>query len=451
MYRHSYMKKHMVFRTAALSSLMLAAIKLSALTAQVDTLEIKKQYSICKEYMNQKNYADALPAWRFLFQNAPERYQGIYVWGGELYKDLIKKEKNAQQQKAYIDTLMLIYDKRLEMAAKDPQKFGDVGEIKGRKAFDMINFQKEKEEEIYNLLKESVSLRKDKSSPAIISAYMQYAFNKKKSGKLECEELVNLYNDLTDYVESGYREKKDSAYLKAQANLDKLAEVCMDCQNLVNMYQKQFENKKNDADWIQKAANNLERKECHKKDEFKKLPVVGQIFQENARLLGTADAFYKLAVFYFGMNQNKEGETFLQKAVDLEQDPEKKAQYLYMQATLRFQAKEYVEARTLARKAAQLKPNWGDPYILMGDMYRQSSCGDDACSKGGPAWAAVDKYLHARQIDPSCTDKVASRLASAQNLYPSQSECFFLSLKDGDAYKVGCWIDESTTVRTKKD
>lgn len=419
--------------------------------AQVDTIEVKKQYSICKEYMAQKNYADALPAWRFLFNNAPERYQGIYVWGNELFKDLIKKEKDPQRQKAYVDTLMLIYDKRLELAAKDPQKFGDVGDIKGRKAFDLMTYRKENEEVIYTLLKESVELRKEKASPAVISAYMQYAFNRKRANKMECEELVNLYNTLTEYVQAGYSEKKDSSYLKAQANLDKLAEICMDCKNLIDMYQKNFDIKKNDAEWIQKAANNLERKDCHKHEEFKKAPIVGQIFQENARLVGTADAFYKLAVFYFGMNQNKEGETFLQKAVDLEHDPEKKAQYLYMQATLRFQAKDYGDARALARKAAQLKPNWGDPYILIGDMYRQSSCGDDACSKGGPVWAAVDKYLHARQIDPSCADKVAARLAAAQNMYPSQSECFFLSLKDGDSFKVGCWIDENTTVRTKKD
>ncbi|MCS6979370.1 MAG: tetratricopeptide repeat protein [Flavobacteriales bacterium] len=436
-------------RLAVLAGLL--CISRFELGAQVDTIEIKKQYSICKEYMSQKNYVDALPAWRFLYQNAPERYQGIYVWGNELFKDLIKKEKDPSRQKGYVDTIMMLHDKRIELASKDPQKFGDVGDLKGRKAFDMINLRKDSEDEIFQLLKESVELRKEKSSAAILSSYMQYAFNFRRAGKMDCEQLVSLYGTLSEYVQAGFAEKKDSAYIKAQNNLDKLAEVCMDCKNLVDIYQKSFDKKKADADWIQKAASNLERKECHKKDEFKTLPVVGQIFQENARLQGTADAFYKLAVFYFGINQNKEGETFLQKAVDLEQDAEKKAQYLYLQATLRFQAKEYAEARSLARRAIQLRPNWGDPYILIGDMYRQSSCGDDACSKGGPAWAAVDKYVQARQADPSCADKVASRLAAAQNLYPSQSECFFLSLKDGDSYRVGCWIDESTTVRTKKD
>jgi len=418
---------------------------------QVDTIEIKKQYSICKEYMNQKNYTDALPAWRFLFLNAAERYQGIYIWGNELYKDLIKKEKEQTKKEKLIDTLFLIYDKRLELAAQDPKKFGDVGEIKGRKAFDMILFRKEKEDYIFQLLKESVEARKENSSPAIISQYFVYASNKRKTGKMDCENLVNLYGILSEYLETAYKIKQDSAVIKAQANLDKLSEVCMDCKTLLDMYQKNFQNKKTDAEWVKKAAENLERKECHKKEEFKTEQVLGFIFEENAKLSGTADAFYKLAVFYLNINQNTNGENYLQKSIELEEDPEKKAQYLYLKATIRFQAKDYIEARNLAKKAAQLKPNWGDPYILIGDMYRLSSCGDDACSKGGPVWAAVDKYIYARQIDPSCGDKVAPRLASAQSLYPSQSECFFLDLRDGDSFRVNCWVDESTTVRTKKD
>lgn len=443
-------------RSTALNRLAITCLSLSTLIqgsiqAQVDTIEIKKQYSICKEYMNQKNYADALPAWRFLLQNAPEKYQGIYVWGNELMKDLIKKETDPARKEKLVDTLLMLHDMRIRLAAKDPQKFGDVGDIKGRKAFDMITFRKNQEDEIFNLLKESVELRKEKSSAAVLSSFMQYAFNFLRAGKFSCEQLVELYSTLSDYTQAAYEAKKDSAYLKAQANLDKLAESCLDCKNLVEIYQKYFDSKKSEAEWVRKAAANLERKECHKKDEYKTRPVVGQIFQENARLVGTADAYYKLAAFYFGIGQDKEGEVHLLKAIDLEQDNEKKGQYVYLLATVHFQRKEYIEARNYARRAAQLKPNWGDPFVLIGDMYRQSSCGDDPCSKGGPAWAAADKYLHARQLDPSCADKVASRLAAVQSQYPSQSECFFLSLKDGDTFKVGCWIDETTTVRTKKD
>ncbi|MEZ4906742.1 MAG: hypothetical protein R2771_03650 [Saprospiraceae bacterium] len=66
--------------------------------------------------------------------------------------------------------------------------------------------------------------------------------------------------------------------------------------------------------------------------------------------------------------------------MDQETDPEKQANYYYALAAIQFgELNQLSNARANALKAAQLKSNWGKPYILIGDMYSKSakSCGDD--------------------------------------------------------------------------
>ena len=98
------------------------------------------------------------------------------------------------------------------------------------------------------------------------------------------------------------------------------------------------------------------------------------------------------------------------------------------------------------------KGNWGNPYIFIGDLYVSSfnRCKtDDPCTSYGAYWAAVDMYQKARSVDPSAGGKAQSRINSVAGSYPLKSDCFFVEKRDGDAVSVGCWIQTSTTVRTR--
>ena len=59
--------------------------------------------------------------------------------------------------------------------------------------------------------------------------------------------------------------------------------------------------------------------------------------------------------------------------------------------------------------------------------------------------AAFDKYNKAVSIDPTLANEVSSRKAKLS--FPSQNDKFVRGLNNGDSYRVGCWINESTTVR----
>ena len=83
---------------------------------------------------------------------------------------------------------------------------------------------------------------------------------------------------------------------------------------------------------------------------------------------------------------------------------------------------------------------------LIGKLYAASAgrcSGEDlplAC-----CWAAADKYAKAVAVDPSCANEANNERAKLR--YPAKDELFKRGLKAGDSYRVGCWIQESTTVR----
>ena len=60
-----------------------------------------------------------------------------------------------------------------------------------------------------------------------------------------------------------------------------------------------------------------------------------------------------------------------------------------------------------------------------------------------------DKYKKAKVIDSSIATEVNKKIASISSRYPETKDVFFYGKKSGDAYTVGCWINESTTIKTK--
>jgi hypothetical protein len=80
----------------------------------------RESISLYREYFKQKNYDDAMPGWRWAFLNCPAGSKNIVINGPTLIQHFIEKNKdNAAVKQAYMDTLMMIYDKRIELYPTD--------------------------------------------------------------------------------------------------------------------------------------------------------------------------------------------------------------------------------------------------------------------------------------------------------------------------------------------
>ena len=60
---------------------------------------------------------------------------------------------------------------------------------------------------------------------------------------------------------------------------------------------------------------------------------------------------------------------YFDEAIGIETDNAKKSEMAYATAAALWQAKKLSQARTYAQKAISFNENYGDPYILMAQMY----------------------------------------------------------------------------------
>ena len=57
-------------------------------------------------------------------------------------------------------------------------------------------------------------------------------------------------------------------------------------------------------------------------------------------------------------------------------------------------------------------------------------------------------HIKARNVDPSVTENANKQITNYSKYFPGKEDAFFLGLNNGDSYTVGCWIGETTAIRT---
>jgi tetratricopeptide (TPR) repeat protein len=135
--------------------------------------------------------------------------------------------------------------------------------------------------------------------------------------------------------------------------------------------------------------------------------------------------------------------------MEQETDKELLAKYYYEYALFIY-AKENAlqEARSYARKALDIKSDYCEALMLIGDIYvaASRSFGEDDFQKSSVFWLAVDYYERARS-NPDCAVDASKKARDFHKYFPNKEEAFFRGLQEGQTYKVEGWINENTKVR----
>ena len=145
--------------------------------------------------------------------------------------------------------------------------------------------------------------------------------------------------------------------------------------------------------------------------------------------------------------QANEALKYRNKAVDIETDSYKKANYLY-EIAVSMRRKSISSARTYANRALQARPSMGIAYLWIANLYASSanSCGTDEFSKRMVYVAAANKAYQAKAVDPSITSRANKYIDSYMASAPSKKLIFTEGRQSGATYKVGCWINETVKI-----
>ena len=391
---------------------------------------------------------DALAHWRWVFNNCPLGTQNTYVDGVKVFNYLIKKEKNDELKEKYIDTLMMIYDQRIEyFPIHYKTQKSQVGNILGRKGVDLYQYRPDDTEEIYDILKQSIDLQGNTSQSAILVYYFRATTKLAKEEKLSNSVVVETYDIIMDIIDYNIKNnvKKKSDYENAQGNIELTFEPFASCDDLIGIYTKKFNEQGDDVDVLKKIIKMLDKKGCSEYQLF---------FDATVRLYDLdpdAESAFLIGRMYLKKGNYNTALDYLLEGVTMEDIDDRANCYLLLADTYR-NLNNFPKARSYAYQTAELRPNDGNPYLLIGDMYAASAkeCGDNDLTKKVAYWAAVDKYKKAKKIDPSIAEAANGRISTYSKVFPTTQTIFFHDLNEGDSYKVECWINETTTVRAAK-
>jgi len=418
-----------------------------------DSIESVKNLSLFSVYFKQKSYDDALKPWRYCFKEAPAIHLAIYVNGATLLKNMIdKNEKNPAIYDAYVDTLMLLYDNRMKYFGSE--KNGK-GYILGRKGIDLLRYRKEAVEEGYKYLSESAKLEGVKTEEPVAVTFMQASRQMLTLGKITnadmAENFIMVNENLEKALAAEPKEENKEKIKTAISNCEIIfsESPAASCESLVEIFTPRYNANKQNLEMLVKINRLLVKKDCTSSDLF------AQVAESRYIIEPSAEAAADLAQVFAKRDDLVKADSYYKKAVELEQVPEVKAQYLYKLALIAKAEKKYSESRSYAQNAIKLKANWGDPYILIGMLYAETagSCGSDPDAqiadfqRRAVYWVAVDKLNQAKNADPSVVDVVTPLISRYSGSYPNKEKVFMIGHTAGERYTVGCWIQETTTIR----
>jgi tetratricopeptide (TPR) repeat protein len=404
--------------------------------------ECAKNISLYQTFYQQNNFKDAYKPWQNVIKICPAASINSYIRGVKLIKSRYEEVADPAQKKALVDSLMMLYDLRIT-------HFDKKGMVLGQKAEDLFTLAPDRYEEAFNIAKEAISIEKVNTNPSTLFAYVSIAKAMYDNKKLTADQVIELYSQVSDYIDAQVTANlSDDKAKQAKDGIDAIfaGMGVANCDNVIALFEPRFKATPEDINLSKKIRSLMSANRCTSHPLYLNASV--QIFKGEPN----ADLALDIARLQYEAKNAREAEKYYNEAINLESAVDKRANIYYELALLTFtELKNLSKAREIAFKAIEENPNMGKAYKLIGDVYAsERNCGSNDFEKKTVYWAAVDKYIKAKQVDPELTDAMDNLISTYSQYFPSKEDIFFYDLKVGDSYTVGCWINERTTVRDRK-
>ena len=386
--------------------------------SQAQNPECMTNLSIYTEHVKVKNYEAAYTPWKMVYDNCPTLNWANILYGERILKDRLEKSTGADKTaniKAFTEdkanfknpkALYLYFSSLVDLNSAGKRELEEV-------------FEK------YDNITEKIDEENDKLTEVITKL-----LPKEDAGTLTSKEKKQL---------SSYNSYSES-YGKIAESIDSKLGALANCENLIPLYQKNFDSKKGDITWVKRAVGRMYSKECTEDPMFKKL------FEVQLALEPSASAY-----MYGGALKNNAGDTSgaiadFNKALELETDSRKKSNIAYKIATS-YRRGSKSTARSYAQKAIDANPSNGKAYLLIASLYAGSAneCGSTPFEKRAIYWKAAELARQAGRVDPALSGRAGQAAASYSAKAPSKTDIFNSGMA-GKTVSFSCWVGGSVKV-----
>jgi len=442
--------------------LMIAVLMLTAGGNLVAQDQCATLGSLFIEPAKAKNYEGALPHYDKLVAECPKYSLAVYQYGEKMYKHFI-----AKGDKSMVPKLEKVYQMRMQ---NYPAKTKE-GELKMKMA--QVKYDNEIGTKMDQFRAFDEAFKMDENafrSPKSLYTYFSLAVDLYNSGEKPLDDVFDLYDVVTQKIEkeegklasaiTTLSDKQDngeklsskesrklkaydknlSAYGIVKSSVDGKLGQLADCENLIPLYEKNFDDNKENVTWLRRAAGRLSAKDCD-------TPLFFSLVQQLHQLEPSAKSAYYLGKLAERDGKGKTALEYYNQAAELETNPFDKAKVYYSIAENFRKKGSYGSARSYYNKMVEVKPNAGIAYLKISNMIAKSanSCGSTVFEKRAIYWKAAQYAERAARVDASIASSARQTADSYRQRAPSKSDIFTEGMA-GKTITFSCWVGGSVKV-----
>lgn len=417
--------------------------------------QVMENYVLYRDFLKAGEWDRSYELWKKVAEAAPAadgKRNTVLTDGIRFYEHFGSQVTSASAKKAYVDSIFALYDQL-------DQCYPEGGYIPARKAFDLYYEYPDRasRQEIYALFKEALD-KGDLETPdfalnpfsaLLVEMYRENTIDVGEAQEYQQKVRTILANGLENCEGTNCeRWKTIEGYAPRRLEFFETVKGFYDCTYYADKYFQEFLDNPEDCDVIQTVFSRLRWGGCLEDDpRFQELLAAANAScRSNEKgTIGLAYACLRNADYTCAVDKFKE-------AISETDDNQRKGEFLLIIAKIyNAHLKNFSQARAYALQAAELRPDWGEPYILIGRLYASSGplCGP---GRGWDSqivvWPAIDMWQKAKQVDPSVAAEANKWIRQYTQYMPKREDVFIRNLKVGDRFSVGCWIQRSTVIRT---
>jgi hypothetical protein len=418
--------------------------------------EAVKLHVIYRDKIKQKNYKDAYPIWKDLYNTVqiPTPNKKTHFLDG-IEMSLYFAKNDTSNKEKWLEQVDKIHSDYYRCVGFDPYQ-------KGWQAYYMLQ-NNWKLEESFKIMKTVIDCGVD-SIPAMtishISRLGTYLYNQKK---LESKEMLQILKRL-EFVVNSKIKGKDSIQVKkywedAKTQFNTIQDI-FDCEWWKEKFSKDSLTFENLLKYKKRIFEKCGSEDSIYKDISKRIFEIKKnlIIEEELTIVSkdTTTIWRKILAYrnlqeydtlYKDKYQKEESELY--SKLDLSErewiSDEMRSSELYRWAFKLYQSNKLVMSRDFCRSASRWCPNWGDPYILTGILYIENLNVESFESRFS-VWVAIDEWNKAKRFDPNCTERANSYIKNYSKYLPTKTELFQRGISEGTMITVGGWIQQNTRV-----
>lgn len=425
------------------------------------TEECVVNVSLFHESVKNKMYADAYEPWWDVYQHCPNANKSIYSDGAKIVEALYGATTDAAEKARLANLAIEMQDKRIKYFGNDPKY--PKSYILGEKGLAYIDFFGDtKLKEARECLRQSAEGMGPASKIMVLVKLVDvsYALYKENPNTL-AEQFIADYEIVSSLLnEQATNPNNKNAEIagKQKDYVDNIFAIsgAADCSKLDEIYAAAVKENSANLDMLQKIAKLYKRVRCTESDVYFEACELAHKLQPTAETaagcasMAAKKGDYEAAISYYDQAiKLAMEEDALEDVADYQYNA---AFYSYSNLKKYAEARKYALASIASLQSLGLNKGQGRCYIIIGMCYASTQLyPQDAKGRilnKTVYWAAVDKFVKAKQVDPSVEVQANEFINSYSKYFPSKEERFDLPNEfSGSTYYVGGWIGETTVIR----